>query len=89
MVANRLAEEGITEMAFVHDSYAVHARHLARLNVIIREVGVDLFEGNWISEHFHPLQVAVLPDQTPLSDPPKQGELDVARELLNATYFFS
>ena len=89
MVANRLAQEGITEMAFVHDSYAVHARHLKRLNDIIREVGVELFNGDWISEHFHPLQVAVLPDEAPLSDPPKQGDLDVAYELRNATYFFS
>ena len=71
MVANRLAAEGITEMAFVHDSYAVHACHLDRLNQIIREVGVELFEGNWIAEHFHPLQVAVLPDDAQLSDPLK------------------
>jgi len=89
MVANRLAAEGITEMAFVHDSYAVHACHLGRLNQIIREVGVELFSGNWIAEHFHPLQVAVLPDDAHLSDPPKQGDLDVANELINATYFFS
>jgi len=89
MVANRLAAEGVTEMAFVHDSYAVHACHLDRLNELIREVGIELFQGNWIAEHFHPLQVAVLPDDAHLSDPPKQGELDVASELINATYFFS
>ncbi len=89
MVANRLAEQGITEMAFVHDSYAVHACHLETLNSIIREVGVQLFKGDWIREHFHPLQVAVLPDSIKISTPPTQGELDVAQELLNATYFFS
>ena len=89
MVANRLSAEGVNEMAFVHDSYAVHACHLATLNRIIREVGVELFDGNWIAEHFHPLQVAVLPDDVHLSDPPKQGDLNVAEELINATYFFS
>ncbi len=89
MVANRLAAEGVNEMAFVHDSYAVHACHLDTLNQLIREVGVDLFSGNWIAEHFHPLQIAVLPDDVKLSDPPSQGDLNVAYELLRATYFFS
>ena len=89
MVANRLAATGVNEMAFVHDSYAVHACHLDTLNRLIREVGVELFAGNWIAEHFHPLQVAVLPNDVKLSDPPSQGDLDVAYELLRATYFFS
>lgn len=89
MVANRLSAEGVNEMAFVHDSYAVHACHLDTLNRLIREVGVELFSGNWIAEHFHPLQVAVLPDDVKLSDPPSQGDLNVAYELLRATYFFS
>ena len=89
MVANRLADENITDMAFVHDSYAVHARHLSRLNEIIREVAVELFEGNWISDHFHPLQVAMLRGTTDLRDPPRQGDLDVGAEVSRATYFFS
>lgn len=88
MVANRLYDQGIRDMAFVHDSYAVHAANAVDLNVTIRDVAVELFKGNWINDEF----ASELKDRFPdvdLPEPPSQGELDVESELPGADYFFS
>lgn len=89
MVALRLVENGIDDMAFIHDSYAVHACHLTTLNNIIREVGVELFEGNWLSDELHQGLLDMIPNDMRLPDPPKQGDLNVKTQLPNARYFFS
>ena len=89
MVASRLVENGIEDMAFIHDSYAVHACHLTTLNNIIREVGVEIFEGNWLADELHQGLLDMIPPDMRLPDPPKQGDLCVKTELPNARYFFS
>jgi len=89
MVATRLVEAGIDDMAFVHDSYAVHACYLEQLNNIIREVAVDIFKGNWLSDELHQGLLEMIPNDLRLPEPPKQGKLDVKSHLPNARYFFS
>ena len=89
MVARRLAESGITDMAFVHDSYAVHANHLEELNRVIREVAVEMFEGDWLLDSFHEGLKWLVEGTIELPVPPKQGQLDIGTELKNAVYFFS
>lgn len=89
MVASRLVENGIDDMAFIHDSYAVHACHLTTLNNIIREVGVEIFAGNWLADELHQGLLDMIPNDMRLPDPPKQGDLCVKTELPNARYFFS
>lgn len=88
MVANRLYDTGIRDMAFVHDSYAVHAANAADLNTCIREVAVELFSGNWIGEEFA-MNLKSLHPELDLPLVPPQGSLDVAAELPGADYFFS
>ena len=86
MVAVRLSEGGIDEMAMIHDSYGVAAGHVDQLNQIIRECAVDIFSGNWLLDSFHAGQ---LEEDPSLAAPPDQGALDVASELPRADYFFS
>ena len=89
MVALRLVDNGIEDMAFVHDSYAVHARHLDELNLIIRQVAVDIFAGNWLDDTMHQGLLEMIPNNLNLPSPPKQGNLNVREELPRARYFFS
>ena len=89
MVASRLVDAGIDDMAFVHDSYAVHACFLETLNNIIREVAVEIFQGNWLSDELHQGLLNMIPNDMRLPEPPKQGKLNVKAELPNARYFFS
>lgn len=89
MVASRLVDAGIDDMAFVHDSYAVHACFLETLNNIIREVAVEIFQGNWLSDELHQGLLNMIPNDMRLPEPPKQGKLNVKDELPNARYFFS
>ena len=89
LVALRLSNCGITDMAFIHDSYAVHAAHLDDLNIIIREVAVEMFEGNWLNDQFHKGLLDLTNDEVELPNPPQQGSLNVGASIPNATYFFS
>ena len=89
MVATKLVDSKIEDMAFVHDSYAVHACHLETLNNIIRDVAVSIFKGNWLSDELHQGLLEVIPNDMRLPEPPKQGKLNVKDELPNARYFFS
>ena len=86
---SELVNQGIEDMAFVHDSYAVHACHLNQLNHIIREVAVDIFAGNWLSDELHQGLLNMIPNDMRLPEPPRQGKLNVKDELPNARYFFS
>ena len=87
-VALRLREEGITDFSFIHDSYGVHACHAVRLGEVLRQVAVELFEGDWLRDAFHePLTRLCASAQLP--QPPPQGTLQVESELPKAAYFFS
>ncbi len=89
LVAVRLEKRGIRDMAFIHDSYAVHASHVDDLNEIIREVAVTMFRGNWLYDAFHLGLVNLTEGAVDLPTPPEQGTLDVESAIPNAIYFFS
>jgi len=89
MVARRLSKMKIEDMAFVHDSYAVHACHLDVLNQVIREVAVEMFKDNWLRDSFHEGLVQVTQGELTLPNPPQQGSLNIEESLPKATYFFS
>jgi len=89
MVAVELDKQDITDMAFVHDSYAVHACYLNELNVVIRSVAVEMFKGNWLRDDFHQGLLQVTQGEVELPTPPPQGTLDIEENLPKATYFFS
>ena len=85
MVAVRLDSLGITDLAMIHDSYGCHACDIPTMSTVIRQVAVDIYQGNWLLNSFHKSLDGV-PD---FQYPPDQGTLDVAKELPLATYFFS
>ena len=89
MTAVQLSERGITDMAFVHDSYAVHACHLDALNLVLRQVAVDMFKGDWLNDSFFEGLNWLVDDKFVLPEPPPQGTLDVESEIPHAIYFFS
>jgi len=80
-VIARASAEGIHAFSMIHDSYGTHARHAARLNHIIRDEFVRMYE-----EH-DPL--AALRDRYPfLPPPPAQGGLGLAA-VRDSEFFFS
>lgn len=89
MVAVELSKLDITDMAFVHDSYAVHACYLNNLNYVLRQVAVYIFKGNWLNDSFYKGLMWMVNDDVDLPKPPAQGVLDVENEIPNALYFFS
>ena len=89
LVARKLSQMGISDMAFIHDSYAVHACHIDHLNRIIREVAVTMFKGNWLQHSFHEGLVGLTEGQVELPKPPQQGDLNVEDTIPHAIYFFS
>lgn len=89
LVACKLVNSEIKDMAFIHDSYAVHAAHLDTLNEIIRKVAVDMFSGNWLEDSFHSGLSRLTDGEVELPKPPKQGNLNVADSIPKAVYFFS
>lgn len=89
LVANRLTEAGIEDMSFIHDSYAVHACNLDILSTVLREVAVEMFQGNWLQDSFHRGVVRLTEGSLELPEVPAQGSLDIPKEIPNARYFFS
>jgi DNA-directed RNA polymerase len=89
MTAVQLGKRGITDMAFVHDSYAVHACHLDELNIVLRQVAVGMFKGDWLHDSFFEGLNWLVDDKFVIPKPPTQGTLDVESEIPRAIYFFS
>ena len=86
MTAVRMADQGVTSLSMIHDSYGASAGSIDLLHATLREVAVEIFEGDWLMDSFHPEQAAHGID---LDLPPAQGDLDVASEIPEAVYFFS
>jgi DNA-directed RNA polymerase len=88
MTVNGLVEEGINDVALVHDSFGVHAPNAVRLGRILREQFVRLYT------EFDPLNdilASNIPNMTRpdrLPKPVAKGPLDI-KEILNAEYAFS
>lgn len=87
VMVNRLYANGVTNIACIHDSFAVHAAHVDEMRTTIREVAAEMFSGDWIRDEFHPY-VQQYAKNAVLPEPPTQGTFDV-REVLEAQYFFA
>lgn len=79
-------KHGITDFAFVHDSYATHAADTGLMARTLREVAVDIYKDDWLRK-FHDEVAAANPD-VELPEPPPLGDFNVA-EVLDAPYFFA
>jgi DNA-directed RNA polymerase len=88
MTVNGLRDINITDVALVHDSFAVHASNAATLGRVLREQFVRLYT------EFDPLNDILESNKDRMTNPSRlprpvsKGPLDI-REVLNAEYAFS
>lgn len=87
ITARRLVAAKIPDMAFVHDSYLVHAAFHPALGKELRQAWVDTFEGDPLKDWMRQIE-AQLPKGFTLPPAPEYGNLDV-RQVLDSKYFFA
>jgi DNA-directed RNA polymerase len=85
--ARRLAAAKIPDMAFVHDSYLVHAAFHPVLARELREAWVETFEGDPLRDWIRQID-AQLPKGKALPAPPEYGALDI-KCIRDSKYFFA
>ena len=77
---------GISDFSFIHDSYGVHACHVGAIAQVLREVAVEFYSVDRLSE-FHEYVRSYAPD-VDLPEPPPLGDFDVS-QVRRAAYFFA
>lgn len=83
----RLRQEGVRDVAVIHDSFAVHAPHVPLLHRVLREEFVKIHSRDLLKE-FEDSQVAKHPEiKGRMPARPEAGSLDVGA-VLESTYFF-
>ncbi len=82
---NRCVEQGITEFAMVHDSYATHAANAPALAGILRGVTVDIFRKDVLQDFKDQVEDRY---KVAMPDLPVYGDLD-PEVLLQSKYFFA
>lgn len=87
MVVRRLASEGVTGFAMIHDSFGTHAGHVELLAHVTREEFVVLHETD-VLDAFREEIGSVLPEATVLDRLPAHGTLDLAA-VQSSSYFFA
>ena len=83
------ADEPISNLLMVHDSFATTPNRIDQLNKIIRKVVIDLFSEDYLEILYKDWE-AQLPEpyKSRLTSPPERGNLDI-NEIANSSYFFS
>ena len=88
MTVNALKEEGITNVALVHDSFGVHSPNAVKLGHTLRREFVRLYED------FDPLNDILAENKHNMTNPSRlprpvaKGPMDI-KEVLNAKYAFA
>ena len=88
LTAVRLAEQGISNMTFVHDQYDCSPADAAKLSVILREAHVELYSDNTLEALYAGFKELMGDQQHKLPEPPAMGDLDV-EALMHSPHFFS
>lgn len=91
MVANRCADQGITSLAVIHDSFAAHAGRTSQLADLLRDTFVELYQGNPLAVFREEVlaQLTHQPGLATLVPPlPAFGTLDL-ESVRHARYMFS
>ncbi|MCJ8158649.1 DNA-directed RNA polymerase [Sphingomonas sp. LaA6.9] len=84
------ADEGITDIAVIHDSFGTHAADTACLSRLLRETFVTMYEADPLAQ-FRAEILGQLDDaklRAKVPPLPNKGELDL-RSVLDATYMFA
>lgn len=90
LTVNRLYQAGLQNFAMVHDSYAVHACDVDRMNNALREEFVKIYRQPVMAQFLDEQRSAnpdVSFDASELR-PPQQGNLNI-EDVLRSGYFFS
>jgi DNA-directed RNA polymerase len=87
MVANACTDDGISDLAVIHDSFGTHAANTDRLAVILRETFVDLYRWDPLAR-FREAIIAQVPKRAKVPELPDYGEFDL-NQVLDSTYMFA
>lgn len=82
------AEEGITDLAMIHDSFGSHAGHVERLGQITREQFVEMYQNYNVFEQIRRQSLKVIREPSELRPLPTLGDLELP-QVLSSPYFFS
>lgn len=88
MIVNSCLKEGITNFAFIHDSFGTDLGNARRLFHIIREEFVKLYDNVDHLERFTKEMSELIPKGTKLPEKPSFGTLDI-KEVLKSDYCFA
>lgn len=88
LTVDKCLDEGITDFAMVHDSYATHSPNMPRLNNELRAAFVAMYEENDVLMDLYAAAVAALPKDVVVPPPPQRGDLDL-KDVLKSDYFFA
>lgn len=88
LTIDRLVSLGVTCFAMIHDSYGVHACDAMLLSITLRQVFVEIYETDPLTQ-FRDEIVSRYPDvEEDLPPLPKKGNLDLTQVMLS-DYFFA
>ena len=86
LTINALRKQKLQHFAVVHDSYAVHACDVDKLNKSLRETFVSIYQRNVLEDFWEEQKRAN--DMLDLNRPPRfQGKLEIAK-VRDSLYFF-
>ena len=88
LTVDKCLDEGITDFAMVHDSYATHSPNMPRLNNELRAAFVAMYEENDVLMDLYAAAVSALPKDVVVPPPPQRGDLDL-KDVLKSDYFFA
>jgi len=88
-VVNACDDEGLPDVAVIHDSFGTHAANAGRLSVILRETFVAQYQTNRLAEFRDQLAAQLPPELAEKLPPlPPLGSLDL-NEVLKSEYVFA
>lgn len=77
---------GITSWAMVHDSYGTHAGNTTRMNGILRDEFVRMYETDWLKAIYE--EVLAYAPHVDIPPPPARGSFDL-NEVRGSDFFFA
>lgn len=85
LTVEKMAKEGHTDFAMIHDSYGMHACAIEDLNAALRLSALEIFQEDQL-QCFHEQMVEL--SGLDLPEPPAPGDYNI-EEIKDAIYFFS
>jgi len=89
LTVNKCAENGITNFAFIHDSFGCSPGEMEKMNKTLRETFIEMYSGNILAEFKEQLREQLPPEvYESLPEVPKMGSLDL-NKVRESLYFFA